>query len=171
MKLVPIVSALIIARCGVKPGEYQIYRIAAAETESSADCFGPDGEDPNDADDTSTFREGATIALFASGNGTYFLDTPDILLEGTKDGGLFTFEATAVDVEYFGAGDASSTTETSSWTVTLDPEGDKISGAFTQEASFACDGADCVGAEDTTCTTTSAFVGTRVRGVDLEHSL
>jgi len=171
MKLVPLVSALIVARCGIKPGEYQVYRIAASESESTADCFGPDGEDPDDADDSSTFRAGQTIAIFASGDGTYFLDTPDVVLEGTKDGGLFTFDGTEVDVEYFGANDTSSTTATTTWTVTLDPAGDKVSGEFTQDSSLVCDGADCGGTEDTTCSTTSAFVGTRVRGVELEHGL
>ena len=172
MKVVPLVLVAVMwNRCGIKPGEYQTYRIAQGEVEMSDDCFAPDGEDPNTADDASTFFVPVTIALFSTGNGEFFLDTDDLLIQGVKEEGIFAFEGVETDVNYFGPDDASTTTSTTTVAVDVDLDGDAVSGTWSVASVVVCDGPDCGGTTDTSCTQSSPFVGSRIRGAEVERPL
>ena len=157
------------AGCGINAGDYVIYRIAFAESSQAADCF-PDGEDIDETSDTSTFRSGGTFAIFTSPE-SKLLEVEGVVLEGEKTEGALRFSGTSDDVEFFGAGDASSTHTTQTLTVTIDPAGANVTGSAVSIDGQTCDGSDCTEFDTFSCTSTSTFVGSRINGVDLEHQL
>ncbi len=155
---------------GIGPGDYAIFRVASGTTTFDEACF-PGGQDPDEVEDTTTFAAGQTFAVFAGGNGRYFLDFESVVIEGVKSGGAYTFSGEDVDVTYFGANDASRRVLTEALTVLLDVSGDAVGGTTTNSTTQSCSGGDCQDFDTFSCTGTGNFRGTRVRGVDLEHPL
>lgn len=160
----------LLPACGIQPGDYVLYRIGAATTEYTQDCF-PNGQDPDDASDSTTFRAGETIVIFRAPDGVYFIDTGDFMIEGTLSGGTFDFNGESIDIEYFGSNDNSQTTETTTVDITMDTQGASVSGSFVSSVIQTCSGPACDEFDSYSCTGTSQFVGTRVNDVELEHAL
>ena len=80
------------------------------------------------------------------------------------------FNAETVDVDFFGAGDASFTTNTESISVTMDENGTRVTGTADEDVDQTCNGTDCQTFDTFSCGSTSTFIGTRVRA-DIEYNL
>lgn len=93
-------TALTSACGGLGPGDSLIFRVAFDEVKQGADCF-PGGEIPESIrDDTSNFRNGATLILYVAGDEEALLDISGEVLSGKVDGDNFEFSGTRVDVYY-----------------------------------------------------------------------
>jgi hypothetical protein len=149
------------------PGQYRIYRVAQSKTVSSPGCY-PDGIPESEAQDTTTFRTGATFAIFAADTKVYFLDMGSgegaMTIEGERDGRDYSFSGTDVDVE-----PSSDNTITTTLTVTVDAtiKGKKITGTSVTDTRSTCTGQNCP--NGTMCTTTTDFEGSEMKDVELEH--
>lgn len=155
-----------LSACQVKPGDYRIYKITNLPTIESADCPG----DP-DIRDVSTFYGASSFAIFATDPETYFLEfDPGIgattLLEGTRDGGDYTFLGDSTSVEDLS--DTAIVTDVVDVDVNLTIKGHQISGTVTTFTSTTCNG-DCGMFENTTCTRTTEFIGSEIKDVELER--
>jgi hypothetical protein len=164
-----LASTLLISSC-VQPGQYVIYRVAQAEGKQSLGCW-PNGQIPQDeANDSTTFRGGDTFAIFASGDGVFWLDFAGGMLEGEYSGGTYTFEGVDTDINYPGD-DGTQSTDTTILKVTVTVDQKKVSGKSVQDVSSVCVGNTCPDPPVFQCITTTEFVGSKIDGVDLEHAI
>lgn len=158
-----------LCACTVAPGDYVIIRLASATPEQSTSCYPnmviPEGE----AEDSTNFRTGGSIAVYAVDAETVYLEYDVLSIEGTRDGKDYAFSGTDVDVEYIfnpmsNANEKqTSTTETR---VSMTIDGSNVTGRNVTTAS--CNGYAC---PYVSCVTTTEFVGSVIRGVDLEHAI
>lgn len=154
-----------LGACQVKPGEYVIYRISNYPGVETPDCPG----DP-DIRDSSTFYGSGSFVVWASDPDTYHLEVDlgngAVLLEGTRDGGDYTFLGDSVQVE----GDTTVITNVVDVDVNFTIKGYGVTGKVTTFTSTTCSG-DCMGFEPQSCTRTNEFVGTEVKDAELEHPI
>lgn len=158
-----------LSACAVQPGEYAIIRIADATPEQSISCYPNMIIPPDEAEDSTDFRTGGSVALFAADAETYFLETGLGSIEGSRDGKDYTFVGTDVDVNYIFNPDSSldeKQTNTTESRVTMTIEGRNVAGR--RVLTLSCAGYAC---PYVSCVETTEFVGTVVRGVDLEHPI
>lgn len=150
------------------PGQYRIYRVAAAVAEQSTGCF-PSSPGPDITGDSSTFRSGQTFAIYAADSDVFFMDLEALTLEGTKDGSDLSFHGESVDVQNLG-GDTTLTV-TTVMDVNVEIEGKKISGSSTLDVTQSCSGMNCPMPANSQCITTQSFRGSEVKDVELEHQV
>ena len=159
--------AAMTATC-MTPGQYRIYRVAAAEAEQSTGCF-PSPPGPDVTGDSSSFRTGQTFAVYAADSDLFFMDIGEFTLEGTKDGSDFAFKGESVDVQDLG-GDTTLTT-TTVMTVDISIEGKKVSGSSTLEVTNNCLGPACPMPATSQSITTQTLRGAEVQAAELEHPI
>ncbi len=151
---------------GLGPGDYVVYRVAQSELVDSSSCPGYD--DPSQKSDSSTFLSTSTFILYAGLEDVYYLEAEgQATLEGTEDGGTYSFSGKTVDVEY-PTPDIKFTSTTSA-SVSMTVDGASANGTATVTTSTKCSGTGCP--DDTSCKQTSEFVGTEVEDVELKHDL
>lgn len=153
----------------IAPGDYALYRIAAAETEPGDDCFGENGQDVNEAEDTTTFLGAQTFAIFRAAD-VYYLEFGDIVMTGQKDGDLFTFSGENVDVNYFNQ-QSTQITATDTFDISFTLNGKTVIGTVDSVSEQACSGPDCTENESYSCSSSGDFWGSRIDGVELSHSV
>lgn len=156
---------------GLSPGEYVVYQVASTETTESDGCYQNSIVPPEVAFDSSTFREGYTFVLYAGPDDTYFLNMQSLLLEGTADGDVYSFEGESVDITFSGpdgTGDKYESTSRMSVEVTVD--GSLVNGTAKTRTTDRCTGTTC-NPLPPDCTRTSEFVGIEVENVKLKHEV
>ncbi len=144
--------------CSIQPGQYVIIRLANAETTESASCYDNMVPD-NIKDDRTTLSVASSVAIFAADPETYFLELDAISIEGSRDGKDYSFAGETVDVEM----DATSTVVDD---VQLTIDNKSVTGTWIN--TYSCNGSNC---GITSCVRTTNFVGTIVKGVELEHGV
>jgi hypothetical protein len=162
-----LVAAATLSSC-LTPGKYRLYRIANAKSEMSPGCF-PDGMIPeSEAFDTTTFKTGATFAIYAADSDVFYLDMDTVSVEGEKDGiGAYKFKGDEKDYEPFGDGNIITTTIL---TVKLEKSGRKVTGTSTQDVQVVCSG-DQNCPNPSQCITKTSFEGAEIEGVELQHGV
>ena len=147
---------------GLGPGDYVIYEVAFSEPDLSGDCKG-------DPKDSNSFRSSGTLVLYAGPNDKFYLDAGQATLEGTTTDNGFRFTGQSVDVEDQGPSPGERT-HTIKTTITITADGAAISGTVSTSDDSTWSGCSAAGCpDDTTCNTTTKFVGSRVDNVALEH--
>ena len=147
--------------CSVQPGQYVIIRLANAELTQSASCY-PDNMVPDSLkDDRTTLSTGASIAIFAADSETYYLELAEgaVSIEGSRDGKDYSFLGEEADVE-------ENSTTTVKWDIQTTVNNKSVTG--TSIITTTCSGDGC---GVTSCVQTTNFVGTVVKGVELEHGI
>lgn len=145
--------------CSIQPGHYVIIRLANAETTLSASCYADNKVPDNIRDDRTNLATGASVAIFAADSETYFLELADISIEGTREGKDYTFLGEEVDVE-------EDSTTTVKWDVQATIDNKSVTGTLI--STTTCTGDAC---GINSCAVTTNFVGTVVKGVELEHGI
>jgi hypothetical protein len=161
---------VLTAGCGIGPGDYIMYRVAASEQDRSTGCYG-DTIPPNVKSDSSTFRSSSTWIIYANATeeDAYYLDIGDATMEGVESDAGYTFSGKTIDIEYTmpdGTGDKLTTTNTV--TIEMAVSGASISGTATDKTTYKCAGT-CPPPIIPSCTITTEFKGSEIDGVDLEH--
>jgi hypothetical protein len=149
-----LVPVALVGCGGFGPGDYQLYRVAAADATLSADCA------PEDDGDSNTIRNGSTVMIFFSGGESegVFLDLGGSVLEGAETEEGYTFTGNTVDNT--DNGDAVFTTRTDiKVDVTFD--GDTVNLASNTKIVSTCSG-ECAGFEPSTCNISGTAVGVEV---------
>ncbi|MCB9703570.1 MAG: hypothetical protein H6711_16875 [Myxococcales bacterium] len=171
MKTIFSILALtaLVAGCQVAPGSYTVVRVASADTVRSPSCY--NNNVPDDiVNDSTTFYAGGTLGIFAADADNYFVDITTnngpLTVDGTRDGGDYSFYGKAVDYEadVDGMGGARTTTYEADIRFTLKTH--TVIG--TAEFTTTCTGVNC-GVDS--CVETTDFIGTVVRDVELEHGI
>jgi len=158
--LLAISTLLGLGGCAPQPGEYVVIRLANAEVSRSSSCY-PDNIFPEyTQDDSNTFTAGSTVALFAVDADTYIAELDDGSgVEGTRDGKEYSFSAETVDVEE---------TQTNSTEVLIEFTMDNKYVSGRSILTTTCTGDNCALAS---CKTTTDFVGSVIKGVDIERAI
>jgi hypothetical protein len=153
-----------IGGCQVAPGDYVIIRVANADVAESDSCYVDNMVPDSEKDDRTDFRTGGSISIFAADTETYFLEIDNMgsatSIEGTRDGGDYSFSGESVDVEA-----EYTITTTVEVDLTISNKSVVGSSVWTQQ----CSGNNCPVLPS--CVQTTDFVGTVVRGVELEHGV
>ena len=170
MRITPIIATLALATslsgCTIGPGDYVVIRIAAT-TGQSTSCY-PDGiVPPDEAMDRTDIRGGANLVIFASDKESYWLEFGNASFPGTRDGKDYSFSGEDVDVDDNGMGPIRTRVVLHDMQLTI--AGSSVEGTYTIEARCTADDMD--NCPIPSCVTTTDFVGTIVRGVDLEYDL
>lgn len=151
----PLLVPVGLVGCGgFGPGDYQLYRVAAADAKLSADCA------PDDDGDSNTIRNGSTIMIFFSGGDAegVFLDLGGSVLEGAETDEGYTFDGKTVDNT--DNGDAVFTIRTDvKVDVTFD--GDTVNLVSSTKITQTCSG-ECTGFEPSTCNIDGTATGVEV---------
>lgn len=150
---------------GLAVGDYIAYRVAFGDQEETAGCYG--GQIPDDVkDDSTNLAVGSTVIIYRDAEASYWLDTGDVALPGTFDGGAnYAFEANNVDVE---VPDPSIVLSTNTdIRVDLAVSGETVSGTSSTTQSTTCAGTGCGTDPPDVCTRTVRFSGVKVDTVDL----
>ncbi|MEZ4383224.1 MAG: hypothetical protein R3A79_17990 [Nannocystaceae bacterium] len=156
-----------IGGCQVHPGQYVIIRVANADLQRSDSCYFDNMVPDSIRDDRTDFRTGSSLAVFAADSETYFIEydfngTP-VSIEGTRDGGDYSFAGEDVNVEQ-------EYTVTQIVEVDMTIKNKTVIG--TTVATRQCSGNGCEGASEVpSCVETIDFVGTIVSDVELEHGV
>lgn len=153
--LLPLLVPVALLGCGgFGPGDYQLYRVAAAEATLGDECGADDDGDSN------SIRDGSTVMLFFSGGDAegVFLDLGGSVLEGAETDDGYTFSGNIIDNTDNGD---SVTTVRTDITVDLTFDGDTVNLATSARVELTCSG-ECMGFEPTTCTSTGTAVGVAV---------
>lgn len=156
-----IMTATIVVGCAqgvdAPAGGHTVLRISQGESKQSGDC--DNGTGGGQDTETSNKGEPDTWMLFGvkeGGGETAYLDTGSSVYEGAKDtSGAYSF--TGKTVRSHNSDDAK-TTETTTTTISLTPDGTSVSGTYVVVTSDTCSGS-CGGIPNTKCTDKSAFVG------------
>ena len=162
----PVALALSLSGCTIGPGDYVVIRIAAT-TGKSTSCY-PDGiVPPDEAMDMTDIRGGASLVIFASDKESYWLEFGNASFPGSRDGKEYTFTGEDVDVDDNGMGPFRTRATLHDMQLTI--AGSSVEGKYTIEAT--CTASDMSNCPIPSCVTTTDFVGTVVRGVDLEYAI
>ncbi len=158
--LLAISTLLGLGGCAPQPGEYVVIRLANAEVTESSSCY-PDNIFPEyTQEDRNTFTAGATVAIFAVDAETYIAELDDGNgIEGTRDGKDYTFTGEFVDVEE---------TQTNSQELLVEFTMDNKYVTGRSISTATCTGENCAIAS---CKTTTEFVGSVIKGVDIERAI
>ncbi|HGG56370.1 MAG TPA: hypothetical protein ENK31_01090 [Nannocystis exedens] len=146
--------------CSIQPGHYVIIRLASAKTTESASCW--DNMVPDSIkDDTTTLATGSSVAIFAADADTYYLELADgtISIEGTRDGKDYSFFGEDIDVEEY-------STTTVTWDVQTTINNKSVTGKSITTTTCTGDGCGIA-----SCVQTTEFVGTVVKGVELQRGI
>ena len=161
-----VAAACTVVGCssGVDPGDTVVFRIAYADTELSSSCY--NGNTPvNVRSDSSTLRKSGTLILFAGTQDQLYLDTGDVVLEGTGADKSYTFDGKTVDVDYTRPnGQGAKITATTTTHIEMTVDSDAVTGTRTDKKAIKCSGGtsnECVSIGGS-CTGTTDFVGTQV---------
>lgn len=137
---------------GLGAGDYEVYRVAAAEPQLSADCFASGAPTTGVSSD---IRTGATLVLFLDSQEVPYLDTGARVFEGGRSGNEYRFLGTnLITANGF----------SSSQQVQIDMilDGDTVEGNY-RTTSTTCipspTGGNCT---PSSCTTDTDFDGVRV---------
>lgn len=173
MRLTAITALLALTTltsCTIGPGDYAVLRIAAVKDPiKSASCYPDMVIDPNVAMDNYEVRSGDSLAIFASDKETYWLEwtSAAVAIEGSRDGKDYTFNGIDTDVEEPVMGER--TTNNYEHGIKITIAGSSVTGQYLlthtcmSTLQNACPYASCVSTTD--------FVGTVVKGVELEHGI
>ncbi|MBL8740483.1 MAG: hypothetical protein JNK04_05295 [Myxococcales bacterium] len=151
----PLFVPVALVGCGgFGPGDYQLYRVAAAEPQLSGDCAADDDGDSN------TIRDGSTVMLFFSGGEAegVFLDIGSAVLEGAETEDGYTFDGRTTDNT-----DDGDTVFTIKTDITVDVtfDGDTVNLTSNTKVQSTCSG-ECDGFTPTTCNISGSAVGVAV---------
>lgn len=164
-----LMATAILSSCLV-PGEYRIYRVANAKEQRSPGCY-PDGMIPESEQfDSTSFKSGATFAIYAADSDVFYLDTDAASVEGKKTGmGAYEFKGELTDIEPFG-GDNGQTQTTQILTIKVEKSGRKIKGTTVDDVTVVCAGdPNCPPISQ--CRTEVEFEGAEVTDVELQHGV
>jgi hypothetical protein len=163
---------------GLGPGDYAFFRIAFSEqVKRSTSCYGDTGIPADEKSDKTGFYSTSLFIIYGAtveGEDNLYLDTGMAVIPGFEETDLFTFTATATDVNFTeinGGGDKHTTTDKTTIELTID--GTSMTGQAVSSHKKSCSGATC----DLTlpvpenCTLTTTFVGTEIEDVDLRHEV
>jgi hypothetical protein len=155
LSVLPFMLPLALVGCGgFGPGDYQLYRVAAAESTLSDDCALEEDGDSN------TIRDGSTVMIFFSGGEAegVFLDIGGSVLEGAETEEGYTFDGSVVDNS--DDGDAVVTLRTDI-KVNLTLDGDTVSLTTATKIVQTCSG-ECQGFTPSTCNVSGSAIGVAV---------
>ena len=160
--LLAISTLLGLGGCAPQPGEYVVIRLANATVTESSSCY-PDNMFPEfSQDDRNTFTAGSTVALFAVDADTYIAELDNGAgIEGTRDGKDYSFSGEVVDVQ-------ETQTSTRELVVEFTMDNKYVSGRSVTTDTVTCTGDPC---QPYSCKTTVDFVGSVLKGVDIERAI
>ena len=92
--------------CGIEPGDYIVYRVAATSTTVSPSCYYPDSTPPPDeAEDVNTILQSLTLTIHIGSDGNAYLTAGGLVLPGENSASDWTFIGEDIDFEYIGMND------------------------------------------------------------------
>ena len=165
---------VLFAGCTVQPGEYRVYRIAMLPETLDANCYAG-GNDPNLSEDTTTFFNVSTFAIFASDSDTYFLEFGSDALTGTRDKNDYSFAGDSTDIQILSPDPLVKSTTRVIANIEISLEGDEAFGTYVRTVAQGCSdgsepGDNCESFGDNTeCTVNGTFFGTWVKDAELEY--
>ena len=163
---------LLLTGCGIAPGDFALFRIAAFPATLEDACYFPaEGPAPDVADDSATGGVAETWALFRDADGAWYLEDDGVVLTGTSDKDQLTLSRESRDVSWTspdGTGDRITFDETNRVTATL--SGDALAGTWDYTYLLACEGDTCFETPPE-CTSSFAFTGVRVRDAEVDYAL
>jgi len=159
---------VMLAGCGVGPGDWALFRLTESTTTLAGDCWYPaDGPSPDEVDDIDSSQQASTVAVFRDADGGWYLDDGSVVMVGIQDRPEVTFAYQQRDVSYTapdGTGDKYIADE--SYTLVAAFQGDVMTGQRTASLTITCEGATCGELPDV-CTNTASVVGVRVPDADV----
>ena len=158
-----------LSSCGIKPGEYSVFRVSYGELVAAPTCGISNPILPGYVD-VNTFGEPQTLLIFAHED-TYYLEYEGgtVTLEGERSGKDYSFFGMDTShVDPLGSGTTIVTT-TDELTVDLTIRGKNISGTVDYETQSICSGPSCSELNATrSCSTTQPFAGSLVEDAEFE---
>ena len=168
--LTALLALTTLTSCTIGPGDYAVLRIAAVKTPIlSASCYQDGVIDPNVAMDNYEVRAGDSLAIFASDKETYWLEwtSASVAIEGSRDGKDYSFNGIDTDIEEPAMGER--TTNNYEHDVQITITGSSVTGQYLLKHS--CMSTIPNACPYDSCVSTTDFVGTVVKGVELEHGI